>query len=375
MGARRGLVGAAAIAALILAARAEAATVWEPIARLTLEGRWDSNVLYDGRADTMARVSPEVGLRLLNRRMDLQLAYGGDYMTYRRLQSDGTWNHRGSLRLEARPTRRVSVAGRLRGGYAFDPVGLALAGVFRSGQEGARTVDGTFRAEWRATERVDVAGTFYERLVRFDSGVGGAMHQPGVEALWRTERRLDLGAGYRFAVFQETSPAGNPTAYSHSLRARARWRATRFLTLEGGAGPALWNGPDGTAVVPEASVQLLGSERRWDLRTGLSHGLGLGTTALPGLVDAFEFAGRRRLGLRYEVRAEGGVWRTGRAPSGRDAVIGYVAGAEGAILFGDGVRLALAATHFDRVDDSSTRTATLRRTMVGLRLGWERPLR
>lgn len=373
MGARRGLGAAALLAGALLAARAEAATVWEPIARLSLEGGWDSNVLYDGSGgDRTARVSPDVGLRLLHRRLDLRAVYGGDWITYQRLQQDGTWNHRASLQLDGRVTRRLSVTGRLRGGYAFDPVGLALFGVFRSGRDQALTADGAFRAEWRATERVDVAGTLAERTVHFSDRTGGAMHAPGLEALWRSDRRVDVGAAYRLGVFQAFEPGEDRIAFAHGVRARARWRATRRVTLEAAAGPALWRGSDGNAIVPEAHLQLLGSGRGWDVRTAVSHGLALGTTARPGLVDALEAGGVRRLGQRLELRGEAGLWRSGRAPSGGDAVTGYALGGEAALLVGGGVRLAVAGTHFARVDDSS---AALRRTTLGLRLGWELPLR
>jgi hypothetical protein len=374
MGARRGL-GAAALAVVLLAARAEAATVWEPIARLSVEGGYDSNVLYDGSGgDRMSRLSPEVGLRLLGRRLDLRAGYGGDWVTYQELQPEGTWNHRAALQLDARVTRRIELSGRLRGSYAYDPVGLALLGVFRSGNEAALVADGRFRAEWRATERVEVAAALTEETVQFEDRTGGAMHAPAVEALWRSYRRIDLGGAYRLGVFQsfEAEPLADEVAFAHGLRARARWRATRRLTLDAYAGPALWRGSETTEIVPEASLQLVGSGRGWDLRASVAHGLALGSTARPGLVDAIEAGGRRRLGARFELRGEGGVWRSGTAPSGGDATTGWAVSGEGALLVGGGVRLALVGTHFANVDGSSP---TLRRTTLGLRLGWELPLR
>jgi hypothetical protein len=376
MGMRRRRIPTACLAAcvgLFVAARAQGATVMEPVARLSLEGGYDSNVLYDGSgSDRTGRISPDVGLRLRNHRLDLKAVYGGDWITYQERQSGGTWNHRASLELEGQPTRRVSVLGRLRGGYAFDPVGLALLGVFRSGRDSAFTADGLFRAQWRATERVDVAGTLTERTVFFSDETGGAMHQPGVEALWRSDRRVDVGAGYRLGVFQGFEPEGQELAYAHALRAQGRWRASRRLQVDASAGPAVWLGDGDTAVVPEATVHVVGSSRWWDARVGAYHALGLGNTARPGLVDGLEVAGIRRVGLRWVFRADAGLWRSGRAPSGGDAVTGYAVGGEAALLVGGGVRLGLGATHLARVDDPS---AALRRTTLGLRLGWELPLR
>jgi hypothetical protein len=372
MGARRGL-GAAAVAVVLLAARAEAATVWEPLARLYLEGSWDSNALHDGRGgDRVGRVSPDVGLRLRNPLLDLIASYGGDWATFARLKSEGTWNHRGLLRLETTPTRRLTISGRFRVSYAYDPVGLAMLGVFRPTGGAALAAGLTFRAEYRATERVDVAATLRDRAVQFDDRTGGATHTPGVEALWRTDRRVDFGAGYRFGIYQAFEPGDDEIAFSHGVQGRVRWRASRRFTLDASAGPALWRGSEESGVVPEGSLQLLGTGRGWEVRTELFHGLALGTTARPGLVDALEAGGRKLLGRRYELRGGGGLWRAGRVPGGEDAVTGYAMDGEAALLVGGGVRVGVAASHFERLDDAA---ATYRRTTVTLRLGWELPVR
>jgi hypothetical protein len=374
MGARRRLGKTALCAALLLVgARSGASTVWEPIARLSLEGGYDTNVLHDGdSADRVTRVSPEAGLRLRDHLWDTSAVYRGDWITYDRLAPGGIWNHRGTLALEARPTRRLELRGALRGSWAFDPVGLAQAGVFRSGRESAFLLFGTARGEYRLGRRVDVAGTFAERTVVFEDSTGGAMHAPGVEALWRASRRLSVGAAYGLAFFQDFSPDGDELAFSHGLKARARWRASRRLAVEASAGPALWIAPDSDlALVPEVAVEVLGASRWWDLRSSLSHGLGIGSTAHPGLVDAFEIGAVRRIGRRFSLRGDAGLWHSGRAPSGGDAVTGYAVAGEAGALVGMNLRLALAASHFSRLDNAPE----LRRTTLGLRLGWELPAR
>src|SRR5690242_21888902 len=109
MGTSRRLGKAALCAAILFAAtRSGASTVVEPIARLTLEGGYDSNALYDGSgSDRLGRISPDVGLRLRDHTWDLRLVYGGDWVYYERLAPRGFWNHRGLLQLDARPTPRV----------------------------------------------------------------------------------------------------------------------------------------------------------------------------------------------------------------------------------------------------------------------------
>ncbi len=355
MGARRRLGMAAACAAVLgLATRAAAETVLDPIARLTLEGGYDSNALYDGRgSDQMQRISPELGLRVHDELWDVKGSYRGDWLRYDRFAPGGLWNHAASLSLDATPAPRWTLKGSLKGSYAFDPIGLAMLGIFRTGRHSALLVGGAGRAEYRLTPRIDVAGTLSERTVRFDDATGGAMHQPGVEALYRTTRRLSLGAAYQFGVFQSFDVGRDELAYANALKGRARWRATPLVTVEAAAGPAAWRGPGAGAIVPEASLEVLAATRAWGLRTAVAHGLGIGSTARPALVDSFEFGGDRHLGKRWLLHADGGVWRSGVAPSGAFAVTGWGVNAEAGMLVAHAVRLSLAASHFGRLDTAA----------------------
>ncbi len=376
MGAWRIVETAAIAAALLCATRASGGTVVEPIARLYLEGGYDSNPLYDGGAGAgMARVSPDLGLRLHAPLFDLRGMYGGDLIYSERAAPGGTWNQRAALSLAARPTRRTELSSSAQFAQAFDPAGLARVGVFRVGRQQAVVLVGRGRFEWRADRTVELAGTMLERMVLFDDGTGGAMHAPGVEALWLFGRRLHLGAAYGLGVFQSFQPAPgrDVTALAHAARARARWQATRHVSLNAWAGPALWL-PEGgsSAIVPEAFVEMLLATRGFDLRVNVGHGLGLGATAHPGLVDAWEFGLERRFSRRYFVRGEGGLWRSGTVPRGTDAVLGYAAGGEVGMRFQDGVRVSFAAANHGRLETGAER---YRRTTVGLRLGWELPMR
>lgn len=372
MGARRCLgVTAACAVALGVGARAAAETVLDPIARLTLEGGYDSNALYDGTgSDQTQRISPELGLRVQNELWDFKASYRGDWIRYDRFAPDGILNHAAALSLDATPLRRLTLKASFRSSYAFDPIGLAQVGIFRTGRESALLASGVARAEYRLTRRVDVAGTFFERTVRFDDGTGGGMHQPGVEALWRATPRLYVGGAYVFGLYQSFAARHDQAATSNALRGRARWRATRRLTLEASAGPAHWQGPVGDEIVPEASLELFAASRAWGLRLAVAHGLGLGSTALPALVDSFEFGGERHFGRTWLLHADGGVWRSGLPPSGGNWTTGWGVNAEAGRLLAQSVRLSLAASHFGRLD---TPAPELRRTTVGLRLAWELP--
>ncbi len=370
MGARRWLgMTAASAVALGVAARAGAETVVDPIARLTLEGGYDSNALYEGTgADQTQRISPELGLRVHDELWDWKGSYRGDWIRYDRFAPRGIWEHAGSLSLDATPTHRLTLKGSLRGSYAFDPIGLAMMGIFLTGRQSALVVAGGGRAEYRLTPRVDVAATLREETVRFDNGTGGAMHQPAVEALYRSTERISLGAAYAVGLFQSFNVGPDQLAFSNALRARARWRATRQLTIEASAGPAAWRGPGGTAIVPEASLEALQVSRGWGLRLGVAHGLGIGSTAQPALVDSAEFGTDRRFGRKWLLHADGGIWRSGLAPSGGGSVTGWGVNGEAGMLLGQGLRVSLAASHFGRLD---TFDPTFSRTTVGVRLGWE----
>ena len=362
---------AVAAAALLLGARAAAAgTVMEPIARLSLEGGYDSNALYDGHsAADVGRVSPEIGLRLHDPTYDLRTSYGGDYVYFQRLVQGGMWNQRGSISLDARPTFRTTFAGAFRLSQAYDPAALAQAGVFRTGLQRATVLGGRARLDWRASELVDAATTFREETVVFQDRTGGAMHAPTVELLQRLDRRWSVGAAYGLGVFQSFAPGpgGDTLSYSNAVRLRARWRAERHLAVDGWVGPALWSAGGKSSLVPEAYAEVLVATRGIDLRLDVSHALGIGATAQPGLVDAFEFGGERRFGRTWFVKGDGGLWRSGTVPSGKYAVTGYAVEAEVGRILAGGLRLSVTGAHFGRTD---TAAAAYERTWVGMRVGW-----
>jgi hypothetical protein len=362
---------AVAVAVLLRAPLAVAGTVVEPIARLSLEGGYDTNALYDGRsADKVGRIAPDVGLHLHDPLWDLKATYGGELIYYQRLAPTGTWNHRGAFTLDARPTYRTTLFADARTSQAFDPGTLAQAGLFRIGAVRALIVTARARAEWRVEETRTLAGTFNERTVIFQDGTGGAMHAPGVEALQRLDRRLSMGVGYGFGMFQSfLRNVPDQVSYSNAARVVARWRAERHLGIYAWAGPALWSPKGGSSsVVPEAFVELLVATRGLDLRLNGGHALGIGATAEPGLVDSLEFGGERRFGRDWFIRGIGGLWRSGTVPSQKFAATGYATEGDVGVILAGGLRLSVTGAHFARVDISA---AQYRRTTVGLKLEWE----
>ncbi len=376
MGAWRRLGKAAACAAILCsAARSGASTDVEPIARLSLEGGYDSNALYQGRgSERVGVVAGDLGLGLRDHLWVLRGSYGADFIYYQVRQQGGLWNQRGALSLLARPTRRLGLDGELRASWVNDPIGLAQVGVFVTGPQSALLLDGHFKAEWRTTRLIDSAAKMTERTVLFDDGTGGAMHAPALEVFRRLSPRLSLGGSYALGAFQSFDLGGTSTAVSHGLRARAFYRPWRGFTVDASAGPALWLDARERAIVPEGAVELLGLRRDWLMRVSAAHGLAIGMTARPGLVDSLEVGGERtRIARRFYLRGFGGLWHSGVIPTGDRAVTAYMVMGEAGALLTDQMRMSLSAMHSSRVSDPSPEFRS--RTTVGLRLGWELPVR
>lgn len=369
---RRSLLGVAALLASLPAARVRAETQMEPIARLSVAAGYDSNVLFDGRGDQASRVSPELGLKLRDHLWDFTGVYGVDYLQYQHLRPEGVWNQRGVASFAAAPSERFNASGTLKGTYADDPVGLAQAGIFRTGQERALYILGGVRAEYGVTRRLLVGAGLAERFIRFEDSTGGAMHGPSVEMLRALNERVYLGGAYAITTFQDFQPTQTQLTFAHALRARMRYKVTRFLEGDAYAGPALWSGPGGRSMVPEAGAELRLAQRDWDLRVSAAHALGLGSAGTPALVNSVELGTDRRFGRKFDVRSSGGIWQTGEVPTGRNATLGFAISAEGGWHVTRELRLALAGSYLSPLDNSSP---VLRRTTVGIQMGWELPVR
>ena len=403
MGTRRRAGKAVVVAALLCAgSRAAASVQVEPIARLTLEGGYDSNVMYDGQGAGMGRVSPDLGLQLRNHTWSFGAVVGGDLLTYPNRSaappvagapaaspgSNTLWNQRGNLVLHVRPDPRLKIDAETAATYAFDPVGLARLGIFEGTpgeQRSGWVVTGSARGAWRLDHDWTVAGTFADRIVHFDrpaadplaapgaiaapGSLGAASFTPGVEVTRRLGHRLEVGGAYKFDWFQEFGgDVANATA--HELQGVVRWRSSRRWTFEATAGPTIWNpgGGDMVQVVPQASAQLLGGNRHGDVRFTLRHGVGLGLLAKPGLFDALEAAATWNVTRKFQLHADGGLWRSGDIPWGANAITGYGVNADASYLVGAGVRVGVGGSRFARADSGPS---LFDRNIVGLRVAWE----
>jgi hypothetical protein len=357
----------ACAAALLLSTRAVASVQVDPVARLALEGGYDSNVRYDGAGgDRMGRVSPDLGFVARDHTWKLGATYGADVMTYPTRAPGPALNQRGQLDTAWRIDERTRFDLKFGGTYAPDPSGLARLGIV--GRTGAALVlRGDARLAWRATERTTLAATFFERGARLSDTGGALVHAPGVEAAYQLDPRTQVGVAYRYDWFQSFA-TGVPSTSAQELKAIGRWRWTRRLSLEAEAGPAVWHGGSSTSVVPEAGARLYASGRGYDMRLEARHGLGLNALARASMTDSFEVGAAKRLGRSFRVRADGGLWRGGAFPGGENATLGYGLGGELAWLATRSVEVGIAASRFARLDEPSAATE---RNVIGLRVGWQ----
>jgi hypothetical protein len=315
----------------------------------------------------MGIVSPELGLRLSDHTWNLRMTGGGDLLLYQQHPSP-VWNTRGALQLHARPSERVAIESRVNATYAVDPIGLAQLGIFDTRGRGF-IGSASFRGAWRLDPDWTVAGTFSELLVRFYDSTGSAAHTPGLEATRRVGHRLEVGGAYRFDFFQGLGP-GAQNAYAHEAQAVLRYRWARHLALEAQLGPAFWRGSAGdTAVLPQALVAIVTEFRHGGgARLSVRHGVGLGLLATPGLFDAIEGGITTRVARRFQLHADGGIWRSGDIPWGANAVLGY--GIQGSFDYrvGNGVLMGIAGSRFARLDHPAPQYD---RNVVGLHVAWE----
>lgn len=353
--------------ALLVATRAAGSVVVEPVARLALEGGYDSNVRYDGKGgDQRAQVSPDLGLLLKDHTWTASGSYGADLMTYPTISPGPTVNQRGRFDLTARLSPRTHLTADFRATYAPDPVGLARLGIVAS-TGSALVLRGDARLAWRYTPRWTLAATFRERGADLSSGGGTLMHQPGVEAAYALDPRTEVGVAYRFDVFQPIT-SGFPYSTANEVLAIARWRWTRRLTLEAEAGPAVWAGLGTTSFVPQANVRLLAEGREGLLRVEARHGLGISTLARPSIADAFELGFAWNVVRSIQLRGDGGIWRGARLPDGSNSNLGYGVGGELVWLATRSLEMGIGASRFARVDEPSPATE---RNVYGLRFAWQ----
>ena len=205
----------------------------------------------------------------------------------------------------------------LRGAYAFDPVGLAQMGIFRTGRERRVHPPGARRGEYRATERVIVATSSRSESVRFEDARAARCTQPASRRLPADRERLTLGGAYASACSRTSGSDG------------ARWRTPMASGRGRGTGSRASSTLDARAPVPRcgrAPTDVRGAEAGGELvaphGTGTCGprwptGSGSDRRRRPGLVNSRGARGRAQVRPpRSSARRRGHLAARG-APTGR----------------------------------------------------------
>jgi hypothetical protein len=99
----------AALAALGPATNARATPKNEVTLAAGLDSAYDGNVFNGRGPDFVNRISPHFGWRFIDRRLTIDTTYDLGYWTYALGKAENSLNHRATLALEGRPTRRLTV--------------------------------------------------------------------------------------------------------------------------------------------------------------------------------------------------------------------------------------------------------------------------
>jgi|SRR5579871_3894238 len=151
----------AGMALLVLAfsTGARADDVFEPSVALGVDGAYDSNI-YNGRGpDFVTRVTPHLGLRVRDERLNLHADYDLGLWDYATKKARDSINHHAALTVEEQATRRLAV--RLADEFvrAEDPAFLTRAGVVAPQ---TTIIDNFLDAAilWRATRRITLSASY-----------------------------------------------------------------------------------------------------------------------------------------------------------------------------------------------------------------------
>lgn len=256
-------------AALATPAAGFAGTNLEPTLQLTLEERYDDDVLLRTdevqplRGELMTRISPRGGLKLTQRTLTADGWYAPD-LRLRHFSGQVHVDHRGGLDLDKRLSARTGISAELRAWRVSDPTALPRMGM-------ARTLSpvlygtGQLSLDTRLQERL----TGYLRY-RFEGTqiqeVGnptGHVHQPSAELWYQVTRRASVGAEYRYQHFFY----GADTSRAHAPAAAFRYLVTRNTSFTARGGPvwfeSLSGGPSG--LTPRVHLQLARDARGLEL--------------------------------------------------------------------------------------------------------------
>ena len=239
--------------------RSEPSGPVEPILRLALEERYDDDVLLTGSQNApgafLTKIMPQVGLRLDQRRTQLDTFFGPDILYY---SNSGVvkLDYRAALELHTELSRTARIDTVARFWDTSDPLALPRQGLARTL---ARTYYGIATFGWRqefAPRWSFLLGYRFEGAkVEEPDHPPGFLNSPSIEVDYRLTRRADLGAEYRLQLFK----FGDNNGIAHSPGLVWKYRISRSANIKVSAGLAFYRehlDPSKDGIVPRSEIDV-----------------------------------------------------------------------------------------------------------------------
>ena len=231
----------------------------EPILRLALEERYDDDVLLTGSQNApgafLTKIMPQAGLRLDQRRTQLDTFLGPDILYYSN-SGDVKLDYRAALELHTELSRTARIDTVARFWDTSDPLALPRQGLARTL---ARTYYGIATFGWRqefAPRWSFLLGYRFEGAkVEEPDHPPGFLNSPSLEVDYRLTRRADLGAEYRLQLFK----FGDNNGVANSPGLVWRYRLSRSANIKVTAGLAFYRehlDPSKDGVVPRFEIDV-----------------------------------------------------------------------------------------------------------------------
>jgi hypothetical protein len=403
-------------AALLVAAAtlgARVAGLWEPPQAtaaprhelrlgIQLESVYDDNVFNGRGPDWVHRVGPRLGWRLRSPRLLIETRYLFGVWSYAFGKASNSLNHRASIELTARLSRRLTIGFEGDLVRAEDP-GFLPRGNVLAPQVGITQSLSALSATLRVTRSLSLAASYQLLFSLFDplplDRTGGVALTNGAEHALQLRARLRLGrrSAVRLALRLQLFSAGDGGHYIDTWRLGVSYTPTvgweqrlgRFVELSFEAGPLVYQSlPDSSQLVDAtrvSGVTLRASGRlRWlspRLRSSLGYTRDLvGATGVGSALwfEQLTWQGRAMVHPRLQLEAAVGAFRNGRAVSEPYSFEGITAEArlDGELAPGLwlGPFYALRVQRIGRVTSGAEAAATefaladVVRTVIGLRL-------
>jgi len=231
----------------------------EPILRLALEERYDDDVLLTGSQNApgafLTKIMPQAGLRLDQRRTQLDTFLGPDILYYSN-SGDVKLDYRAALELHTELSRTARIDTVARFWDTSDPLALPRQGLARTL---ARTYYGIATFGWRqefAPRWSFLLGYRFEGAkVEEPDHPPGFLNSPSLEVDYRLTRRVDLGAEYRLQLFK----FGDNNGIAHSPGLVWKYRISRSANIKVSAGLAFYRehlDPSKDGIVPRFEIDV-----------------------------------------------------------------------------------------------------------------------